>query len=218
MSVQAEGALRSREYVDALKRNMNDLCEESERFEAAAKLIVDSATNGGQLYVHDPANTIMYEAAGRAAGLYMTRLLRVADVPSLRHSSNDVVIVFSNNLDLSGLVRLLQQVRKRGAHVVGVSPRLPGHRSPSLADYADITIDNGLRQTVEGMLSLDGFEKRIGSLEHVVNCTVIFALCAATIGEFLRRGLKPSVYMSLRAHGSREYDGRIWDQYRRQGF
>jgi uncharacterized phosphosugar-binding protein len=209
--------MRSHEYVVTLKRTMDDLCAQSEQFRAAAKLIVDSAIEGGHLYVHDPGSVIMYEAAGRAAGLYMVRLLRAADVPSLRQSTKDVVIVFSNLNRVGSELEFLKQIKKRGGRIVGVLPLHQAYTSPSLADYADVAIDNGLTH-VGGLLSFEGFEERVGSLENIVNCTVIFALSAEVIGEFFERGLKPSVYMSLRAQGSREYDERIWEQYRRQGF
>jgi uncharacterized phosphosugar-binding protein len=209
--------MRSREYVLTLKRTMDDLCAQSEQFRAGSKLIVDSAVDGGHLYLHDPSSVITYEAAGRAAGLYMVRLLRAADVPSLRQSTKDVVIVFSNRNHVADELEFLKQIRKKGARIVGVLPLHQEYKSPSLADIADVVIDNGLTH-VGGLLSFGGFAEKIGSPENVVNCTVIFALCAEVIGEFISRGLKPSVYMSLRAQGSREYDERIWEQYRRQGF
>src|SRR5438552_18097490 len=101
--------MRSREYVLTLKRTMDDLCAQSEQFRAGAKLIVDSAVDGGHLYLHDPSSVITYEAAGRAAGLYMVRLLRAADVPSLRQSTKDVVIVFSNRNHVADELEFLKQ-------------------------------------------------------------------------------------------------------------
>ena len=207
------------QYVSALQDAMSKVRSQASTLEEGAKMIVDSAVDGGHLFVHDPTNMIMYEVLIRSSGLYMVKPLRLSDLPRSGVSSKDVVVVFSSRSYLQAERSLLERIRGRGAKIVGVFPAAapPAHGNPLLADYCDLVVDSAVPDN-QGTVAIPGFSEKLGPLDIVVHCVIAWSLCAQVIGEFLRRGLKPSVYMTLRAQGGAEYDSKIWEQFRRQGY
>jgi uncharacterized phosphosugar-binding protein len=184
----------------------------------AAEAVVDSALSKGRLFVHDSAGVISYEATGRAAGLYTARQLRVADLQRADIAPQDVVVFFSSRSYVEGDQVFLKQISERGATIIAAFPvSQPTGGRVAIADYSDLVIDNGVQDN-QGTLTLPGFSEKLGPIDVVVNCVILWALCAEIIGEFLRRGLTPSVYMTIRAQGSDDYNSKVWAQYQRQGF
>lgn len=188
----------------------------------AAKLIVDSAVAGGRFFIHDPAGMISYEAAGRAAGLFMVKQLGAGDLPRQELAEDDIILYFSETGGLENGERLfLDKVRASGAKVIGIVPgREPGggdKRNKGIGDYCVLVIATGVHDN-QGTLVVPGFAQRLGPIDVVVNCVVVWAVCAEAVGEFRRRGLTPSVYMSMRALAGKEHNSRTWARFQKQGF
>ncbi len=202
------------EYLRSLESSVERLQAQAPQMADAARLIVDCAVRGGRFYVHDTENIVSNEVAGRAGGLIMLRELRPWNIIDLKGSENDVVAIFMNGTDPRGERTLIDEVRKRRMKVVGVFPTSskdhPLHSS-------EVVIDNGLVEE-GGLMDVPGFKEKVGPVDAVLNSVIALSICAEVIDEFLRRGLKPSVYMSLRREGSIEYNKKMLAQYERQGY
>lgn len=205
------------DYIENVERAIDRVRGQSRMFAQAAKIVVDSAVVGGRFFVHDPAGMISYEASGRSAGLYMTKTLGVADLQRYDLSPKDVVLYFSNRSYVEGEQAFLEQIRGSGVKVIGVFPASMPTGGKALADFCDVSVDNGVPGN-HGTVSVPGFGEKLGPIDVVVNCVILWSLTAESIGEFLRRGLTPSVYMTIRAQGGEEYNSKVWAQYQRQGF
>src|SRR5439155_7650963 len=118
---------------------------------------------------------------------------------------NDVVVIFLKRNRLMGDLAFVRAIKKRGTKIVGVFPAKNPHTGDtSLAEFSDVTLDNGL-ESEGGVLEVDGFDEPICPIDIVLNSMLVFALSAEIIGELLRRGRKPSVFMSARVQGGQEY-------------
>jgi uncharacterized phosphosugar-binding protein len=205
-------------YITDLQNLMSEIRHQGSIFAKAGELIVDSAVDKGHLFIHDPSNMITYETLIRSGGLYMVRSLRLSDLPLSGLSSKDVVVFFSNRSYLQSELFFMNNIRERGVKVVGVFPSgMPTNGNPPLSDYCNLVINNTVPSN-QGTLMIPGFSEKLGPVDVVVNSVIVWSLCAQIIGEFLRRGLTPSVYMTLRAQGAPEYDSKIWEQFQRQGY
>lgn len=207
------------DYLSNVDRALDELRGRSSNLRDAAKLIVDSAQSKGRLFVHDPTGIIAYEASGRAAGLFMVKSLGPGDLSRSRLTREDVVLYFSGEVSSEeGQKVFLDKVKGSGARIIGILPAGDGKKSDErLIGYFDLVIDSCV-QGSSGTVEVPGFDERLGSLDLIVNCVIVWAICAEVVGEFLRRGLTPSVYVSMRANGSKEYNSRVWDRFQRQGF
>jgi len=204
-------------YIEKVEQAIDQVQSQAPAFGRATRLIVDGVLKGGHLYIHDPGNMISSEALIRSGGLVMLKKLRISDFSSANLTPNDTVAVFLKRSRLSGDLTFIQAIKRCEARIVGVFPSEMPHAGPSLCDFSDIVIDNGL-VSEGGILEVDGFDEPICPLDVVINSIIVFALSAEIIGEFLSRGLKPSVFMSGRALGGQEFDQRILEQYARQGY
>jgi uncharacterized phosphosugar-binding protein len=202
------------EYLRNLESAVERLQGQTPQMAEAARLIVECAVRGGRFYVHDTENVVSNEVAGRTGGLMMLRELRPWNIIDLRGSENDVVAIFMNGMDPKGERTLIDEVRKRRMKVIGVFPTSSkGHPLRS----SEVIIDNGLVEE-GGIVEVPGFKEKVGPVHAVLNSVIAMSICAEVIDEFIRRGLKPSVYMSLRREGSTEYNRKISAQYERQGY
>jgi uncharacterized phosphosugar-binding protein len=205
------------DYIAIVERAIDRVRGQASVFSQASKIVVDSAVDGGRFFVHDPAGMISYEASGRSAGLYMTKTLSVSDLQRHQLSPRDVVLYFSRRSSVEGEQTFLDQITKREAKVIGVLPVSVPTGGKDVADYCEVVIENRVPGN-QGTLDVPGFSEKLGPIDIIVNCVILWSLSAEIIGEFLRRGLTPSVYMTIRAQGGDEYNSRIWAQYQRQGF
>jgi uncharacterized phosphosugar-binding protein len=206
------------DYIASVERAIDHVRSQASTFAKASEIVVDSAVDGGRFFVHDPTGMISYEASGRSAGLYMTKTLGVGDLQRHGLSPKDVVLYFSTRSFVQAEQTFLDQITNRGAKIVGVFPAgMPTEGKRALADYCKIVIDNGVIGN-GGTLDVPGFSERLGPIDVVVNCVILWSLSAEIIGGFLRRGLTPSVYMTIRAQGGDEYNSKVWTRYQRQGF
>ncbi|MDA4123505.1 MAG: hypothetical protein OK456_10035 [Thaumarchaeota archaeon] len=205
------------DYMANVERVVDGVRSQAPVFTQAARIVVDSALNKGRFFVHDPAGMISYEASGRSAGLYMVKTLGVADLQRYDLSPSDVVLYFSRRSFVEGEWAFLDHIRNKGAKVIGVFPVSMPTEGRALGDSCEAIIDNGVPGN-QGTVDVPGFSEKLGPIDIVVNCVILWSLTAEIIGEFLRRGLTPSVYMTIRAQDSEEYNSRIWAQYQRQGF
>ena len=206
------------DYIANVERVNGIIRKQSSVLAQAARLVVDCAQKKGRLFIHDPTWMIAYEAGGRSAGLYMAKPLSVADVPRSGLSENDVVVYFARRAFVEEGERFfLDQVKARGSKVIGVLPAGSPEGKKAVADYCDLTVNNGTSDN-QGTVTVKGFAERLGPLDVVVNSVIVWALAAEVIGEFLRRGLTPSVYMTIRAKGGEGYNTKVWERFRRQGF
>jgi uncharacterized phosphosugar-binding protein len=185
---------------------------------AAGRLIAESLSKGGSFYVHDAERMTSWELIGRAGGLPAVKELNIWDLPNLKSHPEDVVVFFSSSKSSEGESSLIEALRDRRMKVIGVLPKKGrGKEEDSLMKHSEITIDNGLDGS-GGVVPVQGFKEKLGPIDSIVNPIVGFAICAEVIDQLLARGLKPSVYMSVRRQGSRERNTKMLRKYTEQGF
>jgi uncharacterized phosphosugar-binding protein len=206
----------ARRYLNIIHTALNHVSSQAESFSRAGKLIVDSALKGGHLYVHDLENVVTCEAVTRAGGLSMVRSLRIWDLPAIRASTRDVVIVFTNKNEFVE-AEFIKALKEKKMSIIGVCPLSSTNTKEKLSDYSDVVIDNSLSE-YDGVIEVPYFGEKLGQIDTVINSAIVFSICEEVIAEFLRRGLKPSTLQSIRTSGGVEYDARITEQYRSQGF
>src|SRR5438046_8473762 len=114
-------------YIEKIEQSIDHAKGQGPAFGRAARLIADSVTKRGRLYIHDPGNMISSEALIRSAGLVMIKKLRVSDFASANISQNDVVAVFLKRSRLSGDLAFIRAIKRRGAKIVGVFPSESPH-------------------------------------------------------------------------------------------
>ena len=156
------------QYITKIEESIDHARGQGPAFSKAAGLIAESVLRGGRLYIHDPGNMISAEALIRAAGLVMIKKFRVSDLPAANLSQNDVIVVFLKRSRLLGDLAFVRAIKRRGAKIVGVFPTDSPHAErPSLAEFSDVIIDNGL--VIEGgVLDVDGFDEPICPIDVVV--------------------------------------------------
>jgi uncharacterized phosphosugar-binding protein len=206
----------ARRYLNIIHTALNRVSSQAESISRAGKLIVDSALKGGHLYVHDLENVVTCEAVTRAGGLSMVRSLRIWDFPAIRASTRDVVIVFTNKNEFVE-AEFIKVLKEKKMSIIGVCPLSSTNTKEKLSDYSDVVIDNSLSE-YDGVIEVPYFGEKLGQIDTVINSAIVFSICEEVIAEFLRRGLKPSTLQSIRTSGGVEYDARITEQYRSQGF
>lgn len=185
-------------YLDDLDERLGVLENEYSSIAVAAKLVVKAALRGGHFYVYDSMGAVSSEATGRAGGLFMVRKLRKWDVHSSKISPEDVVAFFTDASNIEGDVDLARELKTKGVKIIGVFPKEYNFRGKELfLASVDLIIDNAL-ESKDGVVAVRGYSKKIGSIDQIINSTIVFCLCAEIVSELLNRKLEPSIYLSMR--------------------
>ena len=134
------------------------------------------------------------------------------------------VIVIVNAYGINAMtIDTVLECKRRGVTTIGVtSPTFaklvpPGHiaRHPSnknLYEEVDIFIDNHL-PAGDTLVSIDGFEEKVGSASTFCNCFVMNCLVIEIVKELLARGITPPVFMSANMPGGDEHNKALEEKY-----
>lgn len=195
----------------------------------AVAAVVASVRNGGLTYVfgtghsHLLALDLHYRAGGPAfvvPVLDETLMLHDGAIASTQRErqtgaaaaafapypvgDRDVVVVISNSGVNAAPVEAAELARAAGARVIALTSRAYAAASargrPTLADMADIVIDNGLPPG-DAMVSLPGTPLKAGPGSTAIGAALLHALFAQTAAQLAADG-PPPIYLSANMPGA----------------
>lgn len=212
----------------------------------AAEWIADSIANGGVLhfasFMHMPNEPI-----SRAGGVFLIRpimrydravgrhapppgrerleadKLAEQELESSRVKEGDAVIIVNNAGQAEHIVAVALAAKKLGAKVVAITcleySRAVKPRHPSgkmLFEAADLVIDN-CGVVGDALVEVSGIEVRACPSSGVTEAYIVWALTAELLGQLVKRGLRPHVYMSANLEGASEFNERAAEEFQRTG-
>ena len=134
------------------------------------------------------------------------------------------VIVIINAYGINSItIDTVLECKKRGVKTIAVTsdsfakivPDGQKSRHPSnknLYEEADIYINNHL-PIGDSIMTVDGYDDKVGSTSTFCNCFVMNCIVVETVKEFVRRGIKPPVFMSANMPGGDEHNKIMEDKY-----
>lgn len=134
------------------------------------------------------------------------------------------VMVIVNAYGINAMtIDTVLECKKRGVTTIAVTSSSfakivpPGAKSrhPSgknLFEEADIFIDNHL-PLGDAIVSIQGYDQKVGSTSTFCNCFVMNCLTEEIVGEMLRRGVEPPVFMSANMPGGDEHNRSLEERY-----
>ncbi|MGI6403433.1 MAG: sugar isomerase domain-containing protein [Oscillospiraceae bacterium] len=134
------------------------------------------------------------------------------------------VMVIINAYGINAMtIDTVLECKRRGVTTIGVTSSsfaklVPaGHkaRHPSnknLFEEVDVFIDNHL-PAGDAVVSVEGFEEKVGSTSTFCNCFVMNCLVIETVKELLARGVTPPVFMSANLPGGDEHNKAMEEKY-----
>ncbi|MGI6326132.1 MAG: sugar isomerase domain-containing protein [Saccharofermentanales bacterium] len=134
------------------------------------------------------------------------------------------VIVIINAYGINSMtIDTVIECKKRGVKTIAVTsdsfarivPAGQKSRHPSnknLYEEADIYINNHL-PVGDAIISVEGFDNKIGSTSTFCNCFVMNCIVVETVKEFIKRGIVPPVFMSANMPGGDEHNKSLEAKY-----
>ena len=134
----------------------------------------------------------------------------------------DVLIVHSVSGRNPASVDMATRARERGAKVIALTNMNYSSASTSrhsggkrLFECADLVLDN-CGAIGDAAVQVEGFAERSGPTSTAVGAAILNAIVCEAVGEFMRRGVTPPVFMSANLDGGDAHNKRIMDEYRDQ--
>jgi len=125
----------------------------------------------------------------------------------------DVYLLATIEPDSKKIVDEAKKAKEMGMFTVVIGPG----SCVELRRYADCFIDN-LNPEGTGLMEIDGFDQRVGSLGSVLNNVMMWIFTAQFIDEMVRRGNIPWFYIGYYQIGGGPYDQSIKRFFDKQGF
>jgi uncharacterized phosphosugar-binding protein len=126
---------------------------------------------------------------------------------------DDVHLLATIEPDSQKIIDEAQKARDMGQFVVSIAPG----NSLRIRRLSDVFIDN-LGPEGGGLLTIPGFAEKVGSVNGVVNNTLMWIFTAQFIDEMVRRGWIPWFWLGFYQIGGREYDNAVRPFFQKQGF
>ncbi|NUT20944.1 MAG: SIS domain-containing protein [Hamadaea sp.] len=126
----------------------------------------------------------------------------------------DVFVIASNSGGNTAVVEMVQLAQSRGHKVIAITSvehATTAHRSPSLAELADVVIDNGAPWGDAAIPMPDG--DKFGPLSGLTGVLAANLLVAEVVGRQLAAGHQPLVYRSANTPGGYERNAEILRRY-----
>jgi uncharacterized phosphosugar-binding protein len=163
--------------------------------------------NGAHYHVTSDHGGVQSEANGVAMGPMMTNAFRK------EMKKGDVHLVATIEPDSQKIIDEAKKAKDMGQFVVSIAPG----NSLQIRRLSDVFIDN-LGPEGGGLLSIQGFAEKVGSVNGVVNNTLMWIFTAQFIDEMVRRGWIPWFWLGFYQIGGREYDNAVRPFFLKQGF
>ncbi|MCP2322148.1 putative phosphosugar-binding protein [Hamadaea flava] len=194
-----------------------------------------------QAYGTGHSRAVALELVGRAGGLIPANQLAIRDLvyygdakpadildPLLERESGvaeriwaladirpaDVFVIASNSGGNTAVVEMVQLAQSRGHRVIAITSvdhATTAQRSPSLAELADVVIDNGAPWGDAAVPLPEG--DRFGPLSGLTGVLAANLLVAEVVGRQMAAGTPSLVYRSANTPGGYERNAEILRQY-----
>lgn len=149
----------------------------------------------------------------------------VLDAYHVGGNSGEVMVIVNAYGINSMTIDTLLECRRRGVTTIAVTSDsfaklIPaGHpsRHPSninLFEKADFYLNNHL-PIGDALISIDGYEQKVGSASTFCNCFVMNCLSACVVDEMIQRGIEPPVFVSANMPGGDEHNLALEEKYGR---
>ncbi|MCC3375443.1 sugar isomerase domain-containing protein [Cohnella sp. REN36] len=204
-----------KEHIDKLGAS------ELPHIERFAEAVADRIAKGGALYLYDRGHLLSQELFHRAGGLALIRPLELpekgTDIGRAENAvkesglrSGDVLIIGSVSGKNAFVVELAIQAKKIGVTVAALTS-LPfsalvesehpgGQRLFEAADYVlDIHAAAG-----DAILEVPGLEEKMAPISGISAAVIGWCLKVQIADHLLKRGIKPTVYISVNLPGGSE--------------
>ena len=205
---------KAREYLIHIINLIHDIQKQLPLIKRAATKMTENVIRGGTLYVYDKSHTLISEACGRASGLMMTKAL---DFEKLKKYDN---VIFGAEIshDPNDL-QLIQAIRDKEVFVVTISPfDSDGDNSGKRLNKSANVALNNLSGESDGVVEVIKNEPRICPASGIMNVILLWSLTAQFIGEMIRYGFVPYVYMGYYLKGGKEYNDAVKPFFLERGF
>ena len=147
----------------------------------------------------------------------------VLDAYRVGREKGEVIVIINAYGINSMTIDTVLECKKRGVKTIAVTsdsfakivPDGQKSRHPSnknLYEEADIYINNHL-PIGDSIMTVDGYDDKVGSTSTFCNCFVMNCIVVETVKEFVRRGIKPPVFMSANMPGGDEHNKIMEDKY-----
>ena len=147
----------------------------------------------------------------------------VLDAYRVGREKGEVIVIINAYGINSMTIDTVLECKKRGVKTIAVTsdsfakivPDGQKSRHPSnknLYEEADIYINNHL-PIGDSIMTVDGYDDKVGSTSTFCNCFVMNCIVVETVKEFVRRGIKPPVFMSANMPGGDEHNKVMEDKY-----
>ena len=147
----------------------------------------------------------------------------VLDAYHVGREKGEVIVIINAYGINSMTIDTVLECKKRGVKTIAVTsdsfakivPDGQKSRHPSnknLYEEADIYINNHL-PIGDSIMTVDGYDDKVGSTSTFCNCFVMNCIVVETVKEFVRRGIKPPVFMSANMPGGDEHNKVMEDKY-----
>jgi uncharacterized phosphosugar-binding protein len=147
----------------------------------------------------------------------------VLDAYHVGREKGEVIVIINAYGINSMTIDTVLECKKRAVKTIAVTsdsfakivPDGQKSRHPSnknLYEEADIYINNHL-PIGDSIMTVDGYDDKVGSTSTFCNCFVMNCIVVETVKEFVRRGIKPPVFMSANMPGGDEHNKIMEDKY-----
>ncbi len=195
-------------YMSAVTDSLAGLAQRTEEFKRAAGRIVDTALDGGKIFVHDRLGIIDAEMTDRASGLALfRRLSRSRTEPA----NGDIVILSSFFPDQPAEIGMRDTLREKGVFVMAVAPE------GSLTAGADLALINGLAGE-NGVITVPGIRRPFCPTSGIVNTAILWSVAAETVSLFLERNMTPTVFWGEHLDEGAEHREQAIKQFATRGY
>lgn len=205
---------KAREFLIHIINLIHEIDEQMPVIKRAATKMAENVIRGGTLYVYDKSHTLTSEACGRASGLMMTKALNIENLKKY-----DNVIFGAEISNDSDDLKKIQKIRDKQAFVVTISAfdTDGDNTGERLYKYANVALNN-LSGESDGIVRVMMDEPRICPASGVMNIILLWSLTAQFIGEMIRCGIEPYIYMGYHIKGGRAYNNATMPFFFERGF
>ncbi len=197
---------------------------QTEVFDQAADLIVESVTNGGKIWLAEICHSIEQDFIVRGGGPIMYREYH-RDTDFEKLSAGDVFVVSSVSGRTKHVVEAAWNAIEKGVKVIAftsmeyaksVDPVHPSGKK--LYEFATLTVDN-CAPAAEAMLDVEGIEAKFAAASGIASNYIMWNITAAVVEKMLAKGLTPGIYKSGNFPGGQAYnEGVIEPNFEKFGY
>lgn len=230
-------------YFDRMDELIDELREQGDAIECAAKLLAGSIAAGGLVHVfgsghsHMMAEEVFYRAGGLFAfnamidvnltsfGTLKAGMVERAEgyapviLDSFDVRPDEVVIVVSNSGINPVPIELAMEAGKRGATTIGITSAEHYANTPSRHSSGKKLVDvvdmviDSRVPVGDAVIEFDGLDARVAAASTALGAVLMNALVAQTTEDLLALGHQPPVIVSMNVPGGDERNVALTEQY-----